>query len=244
MLVYPDNNIIIDYEKQLKVLPFNKSIKYVYSYVHLEELKEAKNNLDNLKNIRFTTIENLTDGRCVFNSDNNVPTLYKANPTNIYSIIENPISNLLSQKLHDASVHWKVDSNPKFLMEKLGIKKIEINNYTPEQIAEKHGNFICFFVEQTCNCKQEVFLSCFNILDALGFWQDKINKGSTMNRLYDANHAYFASTCDYFVTDDRNTRNKANCVYKMYGYNTKAISYKDFIETTNMSDTNKSKSNH
>ena len=30
----------------------------------------------------------------------------------------------------------------------------------------------------------------------------------------------------------------------MYGYNTKAISYKDFIETTNMSDTNKPKSNH
>ena len=116
MLVYPDNNIIIDYEKRLKVLPFNKSIKYVYSYVHLEELKEAKNNLDNLKSIRLTTIENLTDGRCVFNSDNNVPTLYKANPTNIYSIIENPIRNLLSQKLHDASKHWKVDSNPKFLM--------------------------------------------------------------------------------------------------------------------------------
>ena len=65
-----------------------------------------------------------------------------------------------------------------------------------------------------------------------------------MNRLYNANHAYFASICDYFVTDDRNTRNKANCVYKMYGYNTKAISYKDFIETTNMSDTNKAKSNH
>lgn len=70
MLVYPDNNIIIDYEKRLKVLPFNKSIKYVYSYVHLEELKEAKNNLDNLKNIRLTTIENLTDGRCVFNCNN------------------------------------------------------------------------------------------------------------------------------------------------------------------------------
>ena len=42
MLVYPDNNIIIDYEKRLKVLPFNKSIKYVYSYVHLKEFKRSE----------------------------------------------------------------------------------------------------------------------------------------------------------------------------------------------------------
>lgn len=83
------------------------------------------------------------------------------------------------------------------------------------------------------NFKQEMFQSTFNILDALGFWLDKVNVGSTMNRIYDANHAYFASACDYFITNNRNTRNKANFIYHIWGYKTKAISFLDFKKIVN-----------
>ena len=51
-------------------------------------------------------------------------------------------------------------------------------------------------------------------------------------RIYDANHAYYASACDYFVTDDRKTCNKANVAYYIMGLKTKAISNNEFLALT------------
>jgi hypothetical protein len=70
-------------------------------------------------------------------------------------------------------------------------------------------------------------------MDMLGFWQDKLTTGSTLARLYDANHAYHATFCDYFVTDDKRTQNKANVLYAYYKYKTKAISTTQLLELIN-----------
>ena len=74
------------------------------------------------------------------------------------------------------------------------------------------------------------FQSFFNAMDMLGFWQDKRTERSNMARSYDANHAYFASACDYFITNDRRTCNKANVLYYYYGMKTKAILFAEFIK--------------
>ena len=113
-------------------------------------------------------------------------------------------------------------------MQKLNIEKKKINNYTPKEIIEKYGLDIGYITAQTCSNEQQAFQTIFNVLDAFGFWQDIVQTGSTMNRIYDANHSYFATACDYFITDDKKTRNKANVVYQMLGYKTKAISFIEF----------------
>ena len=70
-------------------------------------------------------------------------------------------------------------------------------------------------------------------MDMLGFWQDKLTTRSTLARLYDANHAYHATFYDYFVTDDKRTKNKANVLYAYYKCKTKAISTTHLLELIN-----------
>jgi len=229
MLIYLDNNILIDHENGKLTLPVSSEIKYVYSYVHLQEMQELGERLDTIKDRRLKTIEELTEGRYVGNDENNRVVVFRGKPSEVFARIDNPLTRMLALRIHEAAAHWKVDEDPKFLMERLGIEKKVINNYTPEMLVEKHGDLMLYYIAQTCVLRQEVFQSLFNILDAIGFWQDKVNDGSTMNRSYDANHAYFASACDYFVTNDRNTRNKANVAYSIYGYRTRSISYREYM---------------
>lgn len=226
-ICYPDNNIIIDHEKGKKILPISDKIKYVYSYVHLEELQEAGENLEKIKTARFMTIEEITD-RSYVENENGTPVICVMKPSDKFCVIESPIYKQSSRILHLIANRWIVDENPRYLMQKLDIEKKKINNYTPKQIIEKYGEFISCIVTRTCLIEQQAFQTIFNVLDALGFWQDVVQAGSTMNRIYDANHAYFATACDYFITDDKKTRNKANVVYQILGYKTKAISFLDF----------------
>lgn len=205
----------------------NNAIQYVYSYVHLQELQELKDIDETKRNKRLQTIEKLTFNRLVCNDDNHQLVLYKFRPFDIIASFENPLMKILSQQIHGAASDWVVDEKPNFLMSKLGIEKKVINNYTPKMLVEEYGHIIQSYISLTCSFRQEVFQSLFNILDALGYWQDKVKSGSSLNRLYDANHAYFATSCDYFVTDDKNTRNKANVAYELYNYKTKAVSYEE-----------------
>lgn len=116
------------------------------------------------------------------------------------------------------------------LIEKLEINVKELNNYSVEELSSRFGGIIMDYVLSSAITIQEGFQSFFNILDWLGFWRDKYTERSTMARAYDAGHAYFATYCDYFVTNDKRTRNKANVVYQALGYKTIAISCDDFLK--------------
>lgn len=191
---------------------------------------ELGERLSAIKDKRLQVIEELTACEYISNDDDNRLIIYPESPSRILAVINSPIAITLHQMFFNATTHGRVCENPSFLMEALGIEKKIVNNYTPKMLVEKHGDLIWYYISQTCALRQEEFQSLFNILDALGFWQDDVKEGSSMNRSYDANHAYFASVCDYFVTNDRNTRNKANVAYELYGYKTKAVSYKEFVE--------------
>ena len=231
MLIYLDNNIIIDYEDGKKELPLVPEVNFVYSYTHIQELLEIKDNLDKRKAKRLQTIKRLTSSKYVQHNDNMQLSLYEVDPSRVLVSATSSLSKQHSLLISQATSHWMVDKSPKLFVDKLNIEKKVINNYSPEMLIEKYGNIIIGYIISTSNSLQEGFQSCFNILDAIGFWQDNINKGSTMNRSFDANHAYFATLCDYFVTNDRNTRVKSNVAYKLYGFKTKAVSYEEFIKS-------------
>lgn len=230
MLVYIDNNILIDYEDGLKSLIRTSEINYVYSYFHLLEMLELGERLEEKKDKRLHLIEELSECSYVNKDEYNNPIMSFAKPSVIYRILKNPLSFLVFKEIRRKTSQWLADEDPQALMRELGIEKKVINNYTPHKLVKQYGEIINAYISQTCSCRQEEFQSLFNILDYLGFWQDKVKDGSTMNRLFDANHAYYATVCDYFVTEDKNTRNKSNVAYKMYGYKTKAISYKEFVK--------------
>lgn len=66
----------------------------------------------------------------------------------------------------------------------------------------------------------------FELLDLLGYWKDKETERSNQARLWDSQHAYFASYCDYFISNDKRTRYKAEVVYDIFNVDTKIISTK------------------
>lgn len=129
--------------------------------------------------------------------------------------------------------HWLDGKDPDTIMKHYGIEKSRINNYTPEELIEKYHDFVEYYVHSTDDgMVMPAFQSFFNAMDMLGFWQDKRTARSNLARSYDANHAYFASACDYFVTNDQRTRNKANVLYYYYGMKTKAVSYTEFMKVS------------
>lgn len=79
---------------------------------------------------------------------------------------------------------------------------------------------------------QEGAIFClFMNLDFLGFKKDRItgNHGY-MNIAADATHCFYASYCDLFVTNDKNTAKKAAAVYKYLGFNTKVTDMIGLVE--------------
>lgn len=73
-----------------------------------------------------------------------------------------------------------------------------------------------------------LFVAIYLALDAVGFRTDK--KRTLINKYSDAQHAYYASKCDVFVTNDRKLKEKALAIYKNYGIKTLIKSGSELID--------------
>lgn len=75
----------------------------------------------------------------------------------------------------------------------------------------------------------EVFVAAYTTLDLLGYHSDKLSKpGSTINSLLsDAQHAFMASYCDCFITEDRRLACKAKALYNELGIETRVLTPSD-----------------
>ena len=231
MNIYIDNNILIDHEQKKRLLPTGQVYSYFYSYVHLQELMESPRFNDLMKS-RVKTIMDLTDCKSCQNDDNWNVVFDNMDPRKYLVVIQqNPFNRLIQQSIREANMHWFDGKDPDAIMKYYGIEKSRINNYTPEELMNEYRGFIEYYVTNTDDgMVMAAFQSFFNAMDMLGFWQDKRTERSNMARSYDTNHAYFASACDYFITNDRRTCNKANVLYYYYGMKTKAILFAEFIK--------------
>lgn len=77
----------------------------------------------------------------------------------------------------------------------------------------------------------ECFISAYTMLDLLGYRSDKLSKPrSTINSiLSDAQHAYLASFCDCFITEDRRLASKAKALYHEFGIDTCVLASQDAV---------------
>jgi hypothetical protein len=80
------------------------------------------------------------------------------------------------------------------------------------------------------------FLHAYTTLDLVGFNPEKLDKKNTYTNFFnDSQHAFFATYCDVFVTNDGNTRAKTKAIYDKYGITTEILSPEEFLTKMNTS---------
>ena len=73
----------------------------------------------------------------------------------------------------------------------------------------------------------ELFTSLYLTLNLSGFFSDKYR--NLQNIYTDSEHAYYASSCDIFVSNDSRLREKTDAIYSQYNIQTKIISSDELI---------------
>lgn len=76
------------------------------------------------------------------------------------------------------------------------------------------------------------FHSAYYLLDMIGYKSDKLPKSfSAMNSVNtDAQHAFYAAYCDYFITQDTHLASKARALYHEFRISTKVLSPADAVD--------------
>lgn len=75
------------------------------------------------------------------------------------------------------------------------------------------------------------FMAAYSLLDMIGYKSDKLHKSSNaMNSVStDAQHAYYAAFCDYFITQDTHLTSKALALYEEFGISTRILTPQNAI---------------
>lgn len=241
MKVYLDNNIFVSIEDKLIDLESLKKLSeqkmdFVYSYAHIAELLEAKDLDGSFKNQRINTIWEVTKNYYSYPVGDLIEFKIE-NPENVISIFKRHTE--LNTSLRNLIKNFRVDREE--IIRLLGINKKQINNYNATEVVN-HLNTILEkklpidfiqMIQRAGSMLHEKIYSVFNFLDILGYWIDKKNEKSNIARANDATHVFFASGCDYFVSDDRRARNKAMVAYELFDIKTQIYSYEEFKKNKN-----------
>ncbi|WP_367388570.1 hypothetical protein [Lewinella sp. LCG006] len=81
----------------------------------------------------------------------------------------------------------------------------------------------------------EVFTTSYMMLDLIGYKPDKLPKktDNLQNIQADAEHAFYAAHCDFFVAGDKKLMRKAEVLYEKFGITTKVVNPSEFISFIN-----------
>jgi hypothetical protein len=249
MLAYLDNNVICSIEENdyslsriIRIID-QPNIEFPYSHAHIQEADNItdsnKGNKDFLINRRLDTIKNITKGLYLFHDlKTNKTIIQNENPATVLETIrEVPIGKPAMQNF----VNLFSFEQKEQLRKSLGIDIKEINNYNPKQVVEhlskKVSNWGMEFsflgliekgVSLHPNGKSFGLMhrigAVFELLDLFGYWKDKETETSNYARLWDSTHTYFASFCEYYISDDKRTRNKSKVVFDIFDIKTILIS--------------------
>lgn len=225
MKVYLDNNILISIEdgliniKDLRSF-FGDDAQFVYSYCHLLELLASNDRFESLCKKRMDTIRFVTQMQHISpDNDNDGQFIFeRKDPEIILKIIlENSL--IFEQMKVNARM---IEFDRERIINELSIDKRRLNNYSENEViskldkslSDRIGFGLIPLVDLTGQRLQEQICTIFNFLDHVGFWTDIHTEKSCIARVYDSSHAYFASGCDYFLSNDRKARMKSRVAYK------------------------------
>ncbi len=75
------------------------------------------------------------------------------------------------------------------------------------------------------------FTDAYLSLDLVGFNPENLGKKNTyLNLIQDSQHAFFATYCNVFVTNDNNTRAKSKALYEKYQIKTEVLNAEEFLK--------------
>ncbi len=125
-------------------------------------------------------------------------------------------------KLDPNAGNWKSDEVVPNISRK--IKALGINKTFKEFVLSGFGSN-----GKVDNFK--FFIAAYSMMDMIGYKSDKLPKPTNaMNSVStDAQHAYYAAFCDYFITQDACLTSKSLALYSALRIPTKVISLKDVI---------------
>lgn len=250
MTVYLDNNIFIYLENGSLALTDlensieNKIHKIFYSASHIQETLEIKgeNEIQRVNRIdqRLKTIERVTANNYLYHDQDDSFSELIESP---YVVLETITQVPLAQQMMKGFSSFVSEPQKILIRETLNLDPQKINNYSPKEVvdhlstklSEHNPEFtflhmiemgISFHPDGKTFGKSHRTNGIFELLDMLGYWKDKATDKSNYARLWDASHTFHASYCDYFVTDDKRTLNKAKVVYDIFNIKTKIITSK------------------
>lgn len=247
MKAYLDNNILVYIEQGHITLSqvieqIDPKIESVFfSASHIQEMEEITGSTEEEKlkriNRRLKTIEEVTLNNYLYQNMENEVFFLKETPTSVLETIrEVPTGDIMKTFLSLVTEDQKLQ-----FREMLGINPKRINNYSSSEVITQlntkltnwgmnqsfmemieHG--ISFNPQSSSFGLNHRVTAIFEMLDMVGYWKDKVTKSSNYARFWDSGHAFFAAYCDYFISDDKRTRNKARVVYHQFNIGTKVLS--------------------
>ena len=235
MIVYLDNNVLIDIEQgKLKEGSFLSqfNIGYYYSDAHLEELLEAQDNPKVSQEGRLDLISRICGQHCILSGELNAPEFIQKDVREMYRIANTPFrSTINAMAMNGARIFEKIRVV-------LGFESKQFNNEPPdkvlgiidERMKVKLGMGLRRFLSNSeAFGGRALYYTLLNMIDTANYWGDTKTDHSEVARLYDASHAYFATICDALVTSDKRMMAKVKAIYAFLEVKTKVLSVNDYL---------------
>ena len=221
--IYLDFNVIDDIEKEFPDGKFCVKAGHdiFYSPIHMEEVYRM--NDDQYSSIRTVTIRKLTNNHVILNIDDKL-TFLTEDPKYSYHRV---LRNIGLSKAIENSRTVEIKKRDIFYKENIDLAKT-INNSKNvfSVIPEEEIDFKVEYLSSENDIRNAIY-NLFRILDAYSYYGDDKEK-TVRSSIYDIEHLIYASCCDYFVTQDKRLRKRAEQIYKKMKLNVKVIDYKEF----------------
>lgn len=239
MTAYFDNNIYIYIEEgktSIDKIQENIGAKFdaiFYSNAHVQETLERRAETEELRKERIESrlqiIQDTTKNNYLIEGLDDILIKRIESPFSVLKTITE-VPNLQAEM---KSLVNKVDEDQRKKARSSLSLPIHINDFAPaiivSEINKKLGQDLSFnklidlAIEQSksVNNNYNNYTVGFELLDLFGFHKDKFTEKSNYARVWDGIHTYYASFCDYFITHDKNTRQKASVIYHINKVQTK-----------------------
>jgi hypothetical protein len=241
---YLDFNIIVAIRKGEftidKILQIDQGITdFPFSASHIQEIDNISHPDTSKRNayidLHLETISSITKNLYLYQKLNNDVVLINESPAEVLKTIrEVPFAKPAMQSF----VNMVTAEQKSEIRRMLGINSQELNNYSPKEVVDQlntvltgTGSSFLGLIETAIKMNSqghtfglsERFAAIYETLDLFGYWKDKKTNTSNYARAWDSNHAFFATSCKYFISDDFRNRNKARVAYHLNNIETKVI---------------------
>lgn len=233
---YSVDGLITTIDKRINQFPYSSAHIYEAEAITGKSQAERELFIDN----RLTAIECISD--LLYMEHDRKTNTISFNQTYPQSVFETISENIYIAKPAMIQAMNVLDENTKTNLRRLLNKETrELNNMKPEEVVEQlspllslWGSGLSFtgLIDKAIRTHPDgasfglhnKIVGVFELIDLMGYWKDKATETSNYARLWDGMHAYFASECDYLVSDDKRMRYKAKVAYDLFGITTKVVS--------------------